>query len=129
MELPRSLLEHKEMIEKLGIGIDISQISDFEKIRYEKKPGFYKKIFQPSEIDYCLRYKDPYPHFAGKFALKEATKKSINENIHISKIVTSHKNSKPVIKLLDCKNNYIFRVSISHEKNYAIAIVISEEIA
>lgn len=116
------------MIEKLGIGIDISQISDFEKITYEKKPGFYEKIFQPSEIDYCLRYKDPYPHFAGKFALKEAAKKSINENIYISKIITSHQDSKPTIKLFDCKNDYIFRASISHENNHAIAIVISEKI-
>lgn len=127
MELQRLLSKNKDMIEKLGIGIDISTISDFKKIKYEKKPEFYKKIFQPSEIDYCLKYKDPYPHFAGKFALKEAVKKSINENIHISKILTSHKNSKPVIKLSGCKNNYIFRASVSHEMNYAIAIVISEE--
>ena len=114
------------MIEKLGIGIDITYISDFEKISYKQKPGLYKKIFQPSEINYCLNYKDPYPHFAGKFALKEAVKKSINENIYISKIETSHKQSKPVIKLLACKNNYIFHASVSHEKEYAIAIVISE---
>ena len=129
MELPRLLLENKEMIEKLGIGIDISQISDFEKITYEKKPGFYKKIFQPSEIDYCLRHKDPYPHFAGKFALKEAVKKSLNENVYISKIETFHQESKPSIKLINCKNNYIFRASISHEKNIAIAMVISEMIS
>ncbi len=114
------------MIEKLGIGIDITHISDFEKISYEKNPGLYQKIFQPSEISYCLKYKEPYSHFAGKFALKEAVKKSINENIYISKIETSHKQSKPIIKLLDSEKNYIFRASISHEKDYAIAIVISE---
>ena len=128
MELQRLWLENKEMIEKLGIGIDISQISDFKKIPYEDKPDLYKKIFQQSEINYCLQYKDPYPHFAGKFALKEAVKKSINENIYISKIITSHQDSKPTIKLFDCKNDYIFRASISHENNHAIAIVISEKI-
>jgi len=121
-------LENKEMIEKLGIGIDISHISDFKKIQFENKSEFYNKIFQPSEIDYCLKFQDPYPHFAGKFALKEAVKKSINENIYISKILTFHKNSKPTVKLFDCKSNYLFRASITHEKNYAIAIVISEEI-
>ena len=128
MELQRLWLENKEMIEKLGIGIDISQISDFKKIPYEDKSDLYKKIFQQSEINYCLQYKDPYPHFAGKFALKEAVKKSINENIYISKIITSHQDSKPTIKLFDCKNDYIFRASISHENNHAIAIVISEKI-
>jgi len=114
------------MIEKLGIGIDITHISNFEKISYEKKPGLYKKIFQPSEINYCLKFEEPSPHFAGKFALKEATKKSISENIYISKIETSHKHSKPSIKLLNSEKKYIFRASISHEKDYAIAIVISE---
>ena len=114
------------MIEKLGIGIDITYISDFEKISYEKNPGFYQKIFQPSEINYCLEYKEPSPHFAGKFALKEAVKKSINDDIYISKIETFHVDSKPMIKLLDSEKNYVFRASISHERNYAIAIVISE---
>ena len=31
-----------------------------------------------------------------------------------------------LIKLLDSEKNYVFRASISHERNYAIAIVISE---
>ena len=114
------------MIENLGVGIDISSISDFKKISFDVKPGFYKEIFQQSEIDYCLKFKDPSSHFAGKFALKEAVKKSIKDDIYISKIETFHVNSKPMIKLLDSEKNYVFRASISHERNYAIAIVISE---
>jgi len=114
------------MIEKLGIGIDITHILDFKNNTYREKPGLYKNIFQPSEINYCLKYKDPNPHFAGKFALKEAVKKSINEKIHILKIETLHEQSKPIINLIDFKKKYIFRTSISHEKGYAIAIAISE---
>jgi len=115
------------MIENFGIGIDITSISDFEKISYRQKPGLYKNIFQQSEIDYCLKYENPSPHFAGKFALKEAVKKSINERIYISKIVTSHVQLKPKITLYDSEKKYAFKASISHEKDYAIAIVISEE--
>lgn len=114
------------MIEKIGIGIDITYISDFKKIPYEEKFGLYENIFQPSEIKYCLKYNDPYPHFAGKFALKEAVKKSINEKIHILKIETLYKQSKPIINILNTEKKYIFRTSISHEKDYAIAIAISE---
>jgi len=125
MVLPKSLLDNN-MIEKIGVGIDISNISDFKKIPYQKKPKFYQSIFQLSEIDYCLTFQDSSSHFAGKFSLKEAVKKSIIEDIYISKIETSHVNLKPVIKLLDSKKNYIFRASVSHEGNYAIAIVISE---
>jgi len=114
------------MIENLGVGIDISSISNFKKIPFDVKPGFYKKIFQQSEIDYCLKFQDPSSHFAGKFALKEAVKKSIIDDIYISKIETFHQKSKPMIKLLDFKNTYSFHASISHENDYAIAIVISE---
>ena len=114
------------MIENLGVGIDISNICDFKKIPFATKSGFYKEIFQQSEIDYCLKFKDSSPHFAGKFALKEAVKKCINDDIYISKIETYHLKSKPMIKLLDFKNKYIFRASLSHENNCAIAIVISE---
>ena len=114
------------MIENFGVGIDISNISDFKKIPFDTKSGFYKKLFQQSEIDYCLKFKDSSSHFAGKFALKEAVKKSINDDIYISKIETFHIKSKPMIKLLDFKKKYSFQVSVSHENDYAIAIVISE---
>ena len=124
--LLKSLSDSNNIIEKLGVGIDIADITDFKKNPYQEKPAFYELIFQSSEIDYCLKFQDSSSHFAGKFALKEAVKKSINDDIYISKIETFHVNSKPMIKLLDSAKKYVFRASISHEGNYAIAIVISE---
>ena len=126
MVLLKSLSDSNNMIKKLGVGIDLTHITDFKKTPYQKKPGFYQSIFQSSEIDYCLKFQDSSSHFAGKFALKEAVKKSINDDIYISKIETFHVDSKPMIKLLDSAKKYVFRTSISHEGNYAIAIVISE---
>ena len=117
------------MIEKFGIGIDITNINNFKKIPYLTKPNFYKKIFLPSEIKYCLKYKNPYEHFAGKFALKEAVKKSINEHISILDIEISHLKSKPIVKLGGkWKKRYNFLASISHEKKFAVAMVISEKL-
>ena len=55
-----------------GIGVDIVEICRFKKIKYNLKPSFYKKLFKQNEIDYCLKFKNPYEHFAGKFALKES---------------------------------------------------------
>jgi phosphopantetheinyl transferase (holo-ACP synthase) len=52
------------MFKQIGIGIDIADVEKFEKIKFEKKPEFYKKIFLPSEIVYCLKYKNPYERFA-----------------------------------------------------------------
>ncbi len=117
------------MIEKLGIGIDITDVDQFKKIPYLEKPNFYKKIFLPSEIKYCLKYKDSYEHFAGKFALKEAVKKSISERISMLDIETSHSNSKPVVKLRGkLEKRYKFLASISHEKKAAVGMVVSEKL-
>jgi|TARA_B110000495_G_scaffold144239_1_gene127181 holo-[acyl-carrier protein] synthase len=114
------------MIENFAVGIDIVDVNRFRNIPYEQKLSFYKNIFTQNEIDYCLKFQDPYIHFAGKFALKEAVKKSINLDLPILKIETFHKELKPFITLIDLKNMYLFKASISHEKNTAIAIVISE---
>jgi holo-[acyl-carrier protein] synthase len=117
------------MIESFGIGIDLVHIKKFEKITYSKKPSFYKKTFLPSEIEYCLKFKKPAEHFAGKFAIKESIRKSINESISFLDIETFHSKSKLKIKLN--KNwNQKYRVlgSISHDHEYAIGMVMSEKI-
>ncbi len=112
-----------------GIGIDIVSVSRFKTKPFEENLEFYKKIFLNSEIEYCKKFKSPYEHFAGKFAAKEAVMKSIDENIGFLEIHTDHESSKPSIKLKTLfKEKYNFMVSISHEKDYAVAVAISEKI-
>ena len=117
------------MLDKFGIGIDIIKISRFKGKPYLSNKNFYKKIFCDSEIKYCLKYKNYAPHFSGKFAVKEALIKAINEKISLREIETYYKNSKPMVKVkstLDKKYNFI--ISVSHENDFAIAVVISEKI-
>jgi len=117
------------MIEKFGIGIDIADVEQFKKIPYSTNSNFYKKIFLSSETKYCLKYKNSYEHFAGKFALKEAVKKSINEPVSMLDIEISHSNFKPIVNLRGkCKKKYNFLASISHEKKIAVGIVLSEKL-
>jgi len=117
------------MIENFGIGIDIVYIKKFEKVTFSNKSSFYKKTFLPSEIKYCLKFKKPAEHFAGKFAIKESIKKSINEPISFLDIETLHSKSKLKIKLLKQWNKkYKVLGSISHENEYAIGMVISEKL-
>ena len=75
------------MIEKFAIGIDIVDVNRFSSKKYSENKEFYSKIFTKNEINYCTKFKNPYTHFADKFALKEAVikaiKKKIGENIDL----------------------------------------------
>jgi len=114
--------------EFFGIGTDIVEINRFRKKFFDKNKSFYEKIFLKEEIEYCLNFKDPYIHFAGKFAIKESVIKSISQKISFKHILTFNKNSKPQIKLLKNNKNYNFLVSMSHENDYAIATVLANKI-
>jgi holo-[acyl-carrier protein] synthase len=111
-------------LKNIGIGIDIVEIDRFKKIPYKSNKSFYEKIFTSPEITYCTKFKDSYRHFAGKFAAKEALVKSIPNKIKLLDIVTGNSRSKPVISISKNKN-YRFLVSISHEQNVAVAVVVS----
>jgi len=117
------------MIERLSIGVDIVELERFIEIPFFANSRFYKKIFLPSEIKYCLRYRNSVPHFAGKFALKEAVKKAIDDNLGMLQIETCHHKSKPTVKLVSVlREKYLLKASLSHGKNYAIAVVIAEKV-
>ena len=80
------------------------------------------------EIKYCRKFKNSYPHFAGKFAVKEAVIKSTNLKLNLLNIQTSNSNSKPNVVIKLNSKKFIFKVSITHESNLAIALVISEQL-
>ena len=113
------------MIEKFGIGIDIVNVDSFSSKKYSENKAFYSKIFTNKEIDYCIKFKDPYTHFAGKFALKEAVIKATNKKISLLDIETFHKNNIPQVKLKN-EIHYSSISSISHENNVAVAVFLIE---
>ena len=115
------------MTEKFYIGIDIVKVKRFADKPFSKNKTFYKKIFLESEIKYCLKYKNPAERFAGKFALKEAVIKSLDRKINFSEIETSHLKSKPIVSLKKFAKKYTFISSLSHEKDFSIAVVICQK--
>ena len=116
------------MLKNFGIGIDIIEINRFREKPFENNEKFYRKIFTESEIHYCLKRRNSAQTFASKFAVKEAVTKALTRKIDFLEIVTDYHNLKPVVKLQN-DETYNFLVSTSHEKLYAIAIVISEKIS
>jgi len=115
------------MLEQLGIGIDIVEIKRFLNKPYKTNLDFYKKIFHESEITCCLERKNFAECFAGKFAIKESVIKSIPKKITFLDILIDYSDSKPVVTLID-DSSFSFLVSLTHEKLYAVSVVISEKL-
>lgn len=113
------------VIEKFGIGIDVVKVSRFSSKKLPENNKFYERIFTEKEIAYCTKFKNPYPHFAGKFALKEAVIKALDKKINFLEIETFHKNKTPYVKLKNFPDLSSIS-SISHENNVAVAIFLTD---
>ena len=119
----------KKALENFGVGVDIVEIERFRKKNYQKNKNFYQRIFSKSEIDYCLKFKDPYPHFGGKFGIKESVIKSVQDKIYFQDISSSNSKNRPAVELNGkMAKKYSFLVSVTHEKEYAVAVVISHKL-
>lgn len=62
----------------IGLGVDVFEVSRMERALREGDPGFAPELFTPDEIAYCRRQPNPSPHFAERFALKEAVFKALS---------------------------------------------------
>ena len=61
----------------IGIGMDatdLPRVADLVK-RYGDR--FLRRVFTEGEIAYCTKRRDPVPHLAGRFAVKEAAMKAL----------------------------------------------------
>lgn len=110
-----------------GIGIDIINIERFKRATERWGEKFLKRIFTSEELSYCFKRKNPYPCLAGRFAVKEAVIKASNtEGLSYRQIeVRIDEKKKPVIFLRGKKLSSL--VSLSHERDYAVAVVVMNE--
>ncbi|MCH8003972.1 MAG: holo-ACP synthase [Nanoarchaeota archaeon] len=100
------------------IGTDIVKISEFNELSDKAK----KKIFQPSEINKNIE------SLAGIFAAKEAFKKAFGTKINWLDIeIKKKRNGKPMIYLGNKSLESDSDVSISHNGDYAIAVVVYDK--
>lgn len=104
-----------------GIGVDIENIFRFRKLPYKKNRHFYEKIFTESEIKYCLSKADPYPHFAARFAAKEAVIKALPKPVLPIDIEIIRKSDKIDVRIKNNKKAKIF-ASLTHVKDTAAAV-------
>lgn len=110
----------------MGLGIDIVEVERIKKA-IETTKGFREKVFTANEISYCDKRKNKYENYAGRFAAKEALVKALGQGFtkysFLDIEITNDELGKPTINFKGKKID----VSISHEKHYAVAMVIIEE--
>jgi holo-[acyl-carrier protein] synthase len=58
-------------------GIDVVSITRIREILERQGEHFEKRVFSETERRYCRERHDPYPHFAARFAAKEAYGKAL----------------------------------------------------
>ncbi|MGO9016469.1 MAG: holo-ACP synthase [Dissulfurispiraceae bacterium] len=118
----------------IGIGIDIVEI---DRIMYgvqRWRHKFLEKIFSDSEISYCYKRKNVFQCLAGRFAAKEALIKALSDSEAWDKVpslkdivILNHPSGKPYITVRgDLPEKFVISLTLSHERHYAVALVILE---
>jgi len=121
-----------------GIGVDLVEVKRIEDTLHRWGERFQKKVFTPGEVDYCSRKKRSAPNFAARFAAKEAFAKALGVGmrggIHWKDVeVERGLLGRPVLKLSGralelCQRERIesLFLSLTHDRNYSIAMVVLE---
>jgi len=61
----------------VGTGVDVIEIARIERVLAERGERFERRVFTPQEIERCRGVGRPVPHFAIRFAVKEAAMKAV----------------------------------------------------
>ena len=121
----------------VGIGTDIIEVERIAGVFAEYGDAFARRIFTEQERAYCESFAiDKMPHYAARFAVKEAFSKAIGTGItngfKFKDIgIINEPGGKPSIvlqgEMLERWGSYTIHVSISHTTSNAIAVVIIED--
>jgi holo-[acyl-carrier protein] synthase len=122
----------------VGIGTDIVEIGRFGDVLERQKERFLQRVFTAVEQEYCRAHRDPVPHFAARFAAKEALFKALGTGwakgvSWVDVEVRRESKSAPSIYLKGeaekiSRGLGVARVhlSLSHSRDSAVAVVILE---
>lgn len=105
------------------VGIDIVDIARIGGILERHGERFLEKVFAPSEIAYARSKKRLEETLAGRFAAKEAFMKAHGKRLIWREIEVCSDAGRPFIIY---HGTHYDGVSISHERSYAVSIVVCE---
>ena len=121
----------------IGIGVDLCSILRMERaVRSER---FVQRVFAADEIVYALGKARPARHFAGCFAAREAFSKASGIPMYTlafgGGMWLERTGSAPLVRVTDSiralmpgKGTERILLSLSHDGDYAVAVVILESV-
>ena len=121
----------------VGIGTDIAKVSRFE--RWTKDPSMICRFFNTNEMNTAKSMQASCEHYAARFAAKEAFVKALGIGLAGFSLrdvyITNDQNGKPALNVCGSAQKILksmygdcyVHVSLTHEKEYAVAFVIIEK--
>lgn len=118
-----------------GVGVDLC---DVDRLRESmaRTPGMRKRLFSPSEQEYCERRRDPAERYAARFAAKEAVLKALGVGLGACAlydiVVVNEKSGAPRLVLEDSaarlaaeKGVTSWHLSLTHTSSLAQATALA----
>lgn len=122
----------------VGVGIDIVDVARIRNMAEVYGERFLKRVFSEDELAYCMRFSDPFPHLAARWAAKEAVTKALGtgfsrgvtwKSVHI----VHAPNGEPMVMLTGTAQKIAASLgvkkvwlSLSHTRDYAAAVAVME---
>ena len=120
----------------LGVGTDLIEVDRVRSSIQSHADRFIEKVFTSTERTYCEGMADPVPHFAARFAAKEAISKAFRTGIggefgwHDAEIENGSAGEPHVrlsekgVALLEERGGSKILISLSHLSTMAMAVAV-----
>ncbi|MCX7642660.1 MAG: holo-ACP synthase [Armatimonadetes bacterium] len=122
----------------VGVGTDIVDVARIRNMVQVYGERFLKRVFSDDELAYCMRFADPFPHLAARWAAKEAVTKALgtgfSRGVTWKSVCVIHAPSgEPTVLLTGAAQKLASSLkvkkiwlSLSHTHDYATAVAVME---
>ncbi len=109
--------------ERVRVGVDIVSVERIKEVVERWGERFLTRAFSPEELAIARERRSGslYQYLAGRFAVKEAIIKTLDSPVSLREIsVVREESGRPVVVFPEGN----FEVSISHTRDYAVAVCV-----
>ena len=105
----------------MELGVDLVEIGRIKALA-RRNPKFLTRVFSKAEIAYCKAKKNPWPHFAVRFAAKEAVYKALGKAEIPLTAISVHRgpDGRPCVHIRG-KRVPKLKLALSHGRDHAVA--------